>query len=357
MKRNVFEKQGEAQEGTKYEQGAALSHSEIATVFADAIEGGSLKKAIIKHAGTYGIDNLSVLFPEAQQVGGIDMDQREMGWVKVFTAGINKVPWGKIKSLYADITADEARAKGYITGNEKFEEVFPLFSRITESTTIYKKQKLDNDDIIDIKGNFNIVNWLKAEMNMMLREEIARAELLGDGRSVTDKDKVSESHIRPIYTDDDIYTIKVQMDSTVDGLDELEAIIRGMEDFEGDMPVMFSTKSKMNDWRLLKNSVNGDYRFKTIGEVAAFLGVKSIEECPPMKNVSRDVEGTEHDLVGIIVDLKAYTAGTNAGGQVKDYEQFDIDFNQHKYLKETRLCGAMTKIRSAVTVEKAQAEG
>lgn len=355
MKDNVFENK-DTKDVIGYEEGNALTHSEIQTVFADAISLGSLQKSVMKHAGTYGINNLEVLFPDAQQVGGIDTDQREMGWVTTFMNGINKVPWGKIKSLYTDMTEDEARAKGYITGDEKLEVVFPLFSRITESTTVYIKQKLDNDDIIDVKANFNIVNWLKAKMNVMIREEVARAMLIGDGRSVTSKEKIKEDNIRPIYTDDDVYVIKTQLAFGTSGMDELEAIIRGMEDYEGDMPVCFTTRSKINDWRLIKDN-DGRLMFRNLGEVASFIGVKSIEECPVLKNVNRTVDATQYNLVAQIVDLKAYTSGTNAGGQMKDYEQFDIDFNQHKYLRETRTCGAMTKLRSAVTVEIENAAG
>lgn len=341
---------------TTMEEGKVIKHSELQVVMDDFFTGGSLQKSIIAHAGTYGIDGLSYLFPEARVVGDINVDERKKEWVKVLMAGINKVPWSRIKSLYADLTEDEARAKGYIKGDEKLEEVFEIFARETDPTTIYARQKLDNDDIIDIKANYRIVAWMKKIMDRQLDEEAARAILIGDGRPVISKLKIKEDKIRPIWSDDDLYTIKIRLANGVDGIDELEAIMTQMEYFEGESPVLFTTYAKMTEWKLLKDA-NENYRFASIEAVATFIGVRKIVECPVMKGLTADFEATTYDAIGIISDLNGYTAGSDEGGKKKDYEQFDIDFNQHKYLKEGRMSGAITEIRTSVAIMKAQAAG
>jgi len=367
MKKNVFDKTQKKEVKSK-----TLTHAQFGTIMINAAKTGSLKEAVIMHAeansttldellhaGTYGLDNIDVLFPDAKlaRSGAPEFDKRRAEWVNDVLAAVHKTPFAKIKSMYADITADEARAKGYVTGAEKFEEVFPLFKRTTEATTIYKKQKLDRDDIIDIT-DLNVVSWLKMEMRLMLDEERARAYLIGDGRAFDHADKINESKIRPIYTDDAIYTAKVQLADDVSLLDEVEAIIRARKQYKGSgTPNFYTTADKVTDYLLLKNTVTGEYRFRTIDELTKKLRVKKIVEVEVMENVYRDVGGTDHDLIGIMVNLRDYTSGADKGGQVSMFDDFDIDFNQHKYLIETRCSGALTKIRSAVVIEKAQAAG
>ena len=369
MKKNVFDK---TQMKAKEKKTTTLTHAQFGEIMANATKTGSLKEAVMMHAeansttlnelihaGTYGIDNIDVLFPDAKLArgGAPEFDKRRSEWVNDVLSAIHKTPFAKIKSMYADITADEARAKGYITGAEKFEEVFPLFKRTTEPTTIYKKQKLDRDDIIDIT-DLNVVSWLKMEMRLMLDEERAKAYLIGDGRAFDHQDKINEAKIRPIYTDDAIYSAKVQLANDVSLLDEVEAVIRARKQYKGSgTPNFYTTADKVTDWLLLKNTTTGEYRFRTIDELTKKLRVKKIVEVEVMENVSRDVTGTEHDLIGIMVNLRDYTSGADKGGQVSMFDDFDIDFNQHKYLIETRCSGALTKIRSAVVVEKAQAAG
>lgn len=367
MKSNVFDKNSKA-------GGPVLEHADVVAIFTTAEKGKmnlsdavmkhmdgegneKLKEAFIKHAGTYGIENIDVLFPDAQNVMNTpEFDMRRAEWVRKVIGGVHKVPFSRIRSMYADITADEARAKGYIKGNEKIEEVFPIFKRTTEPTTIYKKQKLDRDDVIDIT-DFNVVMWLKSEMRLMLDEERARAYLIGDGRSGDNPDKIDELKIRPIYKDDDKYSIKVQLAADATGLDELEALKKARKDYKGTgNPTLYTTAGQVIDWTLLKDG-NENYRFRDAAEVAKFLSVKEIVEVEVMEGVSRDVEGTEHDLLGIIVNLKDYTSGADKGGNIALFDDFDIDFNQYKYLMETRCSGALTKLYSALVVEKAQPAG
>lgn len=364
MKKNVFTS------GVQ-DNKSVLSHADIQSIFKHAEktkgnlsesilahldEKGNEKKkdAYLTHAATYGIENIDVLFPEAKNVMNTpEFDMRRVEWVKDVLAGVHKVPFSRIRSMYADITADEARAKGYIKGNEKIEEVFPIFKRTTEPTTIYKKQKLDRDDIIDIT-DINVVMWLKSEMRLMLDEERARAYLIGDGRSGDNPDKIDELKIRPIYKDSDKYSIKVQLTAAATGLDELEALKKARKDYKGTgNPSLYTTAGKIIDWTLLKDE-NGNYRFRDAPEVAKFLNVKKIVEVDPMNGVSRDVEGVEHDLLGIVVNLMDYTSGADKGGNIALFDDFDIDFNQYKYLMETRCSGALTKLYSALVIEKAQ---
>lgn len=362
MKKNVFDQNNE---DTK---GAPLKHSDFEAIFTAAKESGSLKKATIDyiqhndelkadflaHAGTYGIDNVDYLFPDARKVMTTpELDKRRTEWVSVVLNGINKVPFSRIKTQYTDITTDDVRAKGYVKTGEKVEGVIKILKRTVEPTTVYIKQKMDRDDILDIT-DFDVVMWLKSMMRLLLDEEIARAYLVGDGRAIDHKDKIDEDKIIPIWTDEDIYAHKVALTSGVTGLDELEAIKRARKQYKGSgKPMFFTTIDKTTDWTLLKDA-NEHYRFRSIEEVATFIGVSKIVEVEVMEGLHRDIGGTEHDLIGIMVSLRDYTSGADKGGKLGMFNQFDIDFNQEKYLIETRNSAALTKIRSAVVVEKAQ---
>jgi len=355
-----------------------LSHDDMKNILVLGESLGSLKKAFLEHmsgmdeevlahagldkdslvhANTYGIENIDILFPDAVAIDrSPDFDKRRTEWVAGVLNGVKHSPISRIKMMYADITADEARAKGYIKGNEKFEEVIKLFKRVTSPTTIYKKQKLDRNDITDIV-DMDVVAWLKMEMRLMLDEEIARCIIIGDGRLASDPDKVDDECIRPIYLDDAKYSIKVPMLSTVTGIDEIEAIAEAMDNYKGSgAPTLYTTRAKMRAWKFIKDE-NGHYMFRNLSDVADLIGVKNIVDIEVMEGVSRDIESTEHDLLCIIVNLRDYTVGADKGGKLAFFDGFDIDFNQFKYLYETRISGSLTKIYSAVVVEKAQAAG
>lgn len=350
MKHNVFE----GTDRVESENRPVLTHSQIKEIFEDAQRCGSLKESVLAHVQSYGIENIEYLFPDAKTVTQTpDFIKRNTEWVQRVLNGAKHSPFSRIKSAAADITADEARAKGYVKGNLKKEEVIKLLKRITTPTTIYKKQKLDRDDIIDIT-DFNVVTWLKSEMRLMLNEELARAILVGDGREAEDDDKINEENIRPVWTDDDMYAIHVTIDSTVDNEGEMEAILRAMDDYEGTgSPVLFTTQSKLTDYLLLKDKVGRRY-YTTKAEVAAALGVSDIVTVPVMKGLSRtlDDESTNVDLLGIILNMDDYNIGADKGGELSMFDDFDIDYNQYKYLIETRCSGALIHPHSAVVVEK-----
>lgn len=358
MKKNIFDG------STVKDEGITLSHSQIQEIFDDAEKMGSLKQSIISHAATYGIENIDILFPDAKTITPTpDMIKRDTDWVNVFLNGARHVPFARIKSTAADITADEARARGYIKGNLKKEEVIKVMKRITTPTTVYKKQKLDRDDIIDIT-DFNVVSWIKAEMRVMLNEEIARAGLLGDGRDPEEDedDKINEENIRPIYSDDDMYAHHLAIDAETVTTEEgvLDAIVEGMENYEGTgMPIMFTTQNQIIKWKLLKDKV-GRKLFATEADLASYLGVSGLVPVPVMKGMQRVTEEgetpskvtTTYDLVGIIVNPADYTYGADKGGQISMFDDFDIDYNQYKYLLETRTSGCLTHPKSALVVEK-----
>ena len=356
MKKNIFDG------STVKDEGITLSHSQIQEIFDDAEKMGSLKKSVLAHAATYGIENIDVLFPDAKTVTPTpDMIKRDTEWVNIFLNGSKHVPFARIKSTAADITADEARARGYIKGNLKKEEVIKVMKRITTPTTVYKKQKLDRDDIIDIT-DLNVVSWIKAEMRVMLNEEVARAGLVGDGRDPEEDedDKINEENIRPIYSDDDLYAHHLAIDAETVTTEEgvLDAIVEGMENYEGTgTPIMFTTRSQIIKWKLLKDKV-GRKLFATEDDLASYLGVSRLVPVPVMKGMQRVTEEgdspskvtTTYDLVGIIVNPADYTYGADKGGEISMFDDFDIDYNQHKYLMETRLSGALVRPKSAIVI-------
>lgn len=357
MKQNVFDKTD------KDDKTPHLSHAQIKEIFDDAVKCGSLKESVLSHAAQYGIENIEILFPDAKTLRTTpDMIKRDTEWVNIFLNGARHTPFSRIKSTAADITADEARARGYVKGKLKKEEIIKVSKRVTTPTTVYKKQKLDRDDIIDIT-DFNVVSWIKSEMRIMLNEELARAGLLGDGREADDDDKINEENIRPVYSDNDMYAHHLAIDTETVTTEEgvMDAIIEGMENYEGSgNPVMFTTQAQITKWRLLKDKV-GRRLFNSEADVASYLGVSRLIPVPVMKGVTRTVtEGeapaqvTSHkyDLVGIILNVADYTYGADRGGQISTFDDFDIDYNQYKYLMETRTSGCLTIPKSAVVVEK-----
>lgn len=353
MKTNVFDQTNETNEGV-------LSHDAMQTIINDGKRYGSLKESFLAHAGDYGIDNIDYLFPEAQTLNKTpEFIQREMGWVQKVMNGTHHTPFSRIKSVFADITEDEARARGYMKGKLKKEEVFSLLKRTTTPTTIYKKQKLDRDDAIDIT-DFDVVAWLKSEMRMMLDEEIARAILIGDGRLASSDDKINEVNIRPIYNDEELYTIQttvtVGANATADEKAKamIRAAIKARKDYRGSgTPTFFTTEDVLTDALLLEDTL-GHRLYKNAGEVADAMRVKEIVTVPVMEGMKGKNGG---DLIGIIVNLTDYNVGADKGGAINMFDDFDIDYNQQKYLIETRCSGALTKPKSAIAIEMTTAAG
>lgn len=356
MKKNLFDTT--SQENKK----EALSHDDLKAIFDDARAHGSLKEAFLAHAdGDYGITNIDYLFPDAKTVTPTPaFVKRETDWVKDVFNAAHHSPFSRIKSLAADITADDARAKGYTKGNKKVDEVIALMKRSTSPTTVYKKQKLDRDDVVDIV-DLDVVAWLKLEMRMMLEEEIARAQLVGDGRSAASDDHIDATCIRPIYSDDDLYSVKVEVEATATVSDTIDKIVLARKDYKGSgNPTFFATPDTIGDMLLLKDSV-GRRIYNTVNDLAAALRVSKIVEVPVLENITRvvtaptsTVDGKNLDLIGIIVNMQDYYVGADKGGAVNLFDDFDIDYNQYKYLIETRCSGALVLPHSALVVEKAR---
>ncbi len=353
MKHNVFEEQNNTQQQTANSK--VLSHSEMETIFKDGKRLGSLKESFLAHAEDYGVDPIDYLFPDYKTIQNTpDFISRKMDWVSKVMNAVSHTPFSRIKTIHADITADEARALGYIKGNKKKEEVFTLLKRTTDPQTIYKKQKLDRDDIIDIT-DFDVVAWIKQEMRMMLDEELARAILIGDGRLSDSDDKIQESHIRPILTDDDLYTIKstvtVDDDSSL-AAEIIDQAVRARIDYRGSgSPVMYIAESYLTEMLLLKD-YNQRRIYKDVSELATAMMVSSIVPVPVMEGLTRtDSSSVEHDVYALIVNLNDYKVGADKGGAVSMFDDFDIDYNQQKYLMETRCSGALVKPYSAIVLE------
>ena len=352
MKHNLFDNETQQQEEN------VLSHDAMQTIIADGKRFGSLKESFMAHADDYGIKDIEYLFPEAKSLNTPpDFIKRETGWVSKVMGGVHHTPFSRIKSMFADITEDEARAKGYIKGKLKKEEVFSLLKRTTTPTTIYKKQKLDRDDVIDIT-DFDVVAWLKSEMRMMLDEEIARAILVGDGRLASSDDKINESNIRPIWKDEDLYNIKstIEVDAAATSDQKAKAFIRACiksrKNYKGSgTPTLYTTEDVLTDCLLLEDNM-GRVIYDTEEKLRTALRVSSIVTVPVMEGLKReDGEGGSLDLMGIIVNLADYNVGADKGGAINMFDDFDIDYNQQKYLIETRCSGALIKPFSAITLE------
>lgn len=372
MKHNAFEDEDET-----------MAHSiDFDEILRDAKRCGSLRDAMIQHdledinyadyiqhseKATYGIDKIDTLFPDFKSLNTPPAwVSRKMDWVAGVMNGVSHTPFSRIKSVFANITADEARARGYTKGKKKLEEVFTLLKRTTTPQTIYKKQKFDRDDVIDIT-EFDVVAWVKGEMRMMLDEEIARAILVGDGRSDSSDDRIFPTNIRPVWQDDTFYTIRAQVDTK--GMDTKEAkteavikaIIRARKNYKGSgNPVFYTTEDVLTDMLLLENQI-GDVKYKTTQELANRLRVSNIVTVEVMEGLTRKGDASKGDvaasatkdlnLVGLIVNLKDYNVGADKGGAVSMFEDFDIDYNQQKYLIETRCSGALIKPYAAISVE------
>jgi hypothetical protein len=319
----------------------------MSTIINDAVKLGSFKESMLAHAGEYGITNIEVLFPDAQAIDSKpEWITRKMAWVEGVLNGTRKLPFSRIKSVSADLTFETARAKGYIKGDLKKDQFFALATRETTPKTIYKKQKLDRDDIIDIT-DFDVVAWLWVEMRFMLREEIARAILVGDGREVDDPDKIDETKIRPIAFDDTFYTDVVSVPANVDSIELVEAVLRARDAYKGTAPSAYMTNAIMVDMLLSKDSLRRRY-YNTKADLAAALGVQEIVEVPVMEGVMRD--GAE--VLMIIANLSDYAVGSTRGGEITTFDDFDIDYNQYKYLIEGRMSGALTQHKRAQVITR-----
>ena len=349
MKHNVFDEETDNMD--------VLSHSEMMelakTIAEDTKRYGSMKEAFLQH----GITNIDYLFPDAQNVNNTpEFIKRDDTWVSEVMNGVHNTPFSRIKSVFADITEDDARAKGYIKGNQKVDEVFKLLKRVTTPTTVYKKQKLERDDLVDIV-DFDVVSWIKQEMRMQLNEEIARAILVGDGRNSSSNDKINEQNIRPIWTDEDVYTVKASVKiqkATTDSEKAaafIKACIKSRKSYKGTgNPDMFMSEDMLTDCLLLEDK-NDRVIYDTIEKLATALRVRRIIPVPIMEDLSRVSGANTHLLGGIYVNLTDYNVGADKGGAVSMFDDFDIDYNAQKYLIETRCSGALIKPYSAVAIE------
>lgn len=380
MKKNIFDK-NTSTPGEGALQHDALTREGLRAILSDARQSQStLKNAflahgyeslsdalnvyehrddVLMHAATYGVENIEYLFPDARTTTNSPaFIKRDTEWVSKVFGGAKHVPFSRIKTILADITADEARARGYIKGNEKADEVITLLKRTTDPQTVYKKQKLDRDDVVDIT-DFEVVVWLRAEMRMMLEEEIGRAQLVGDGRSSASEDKIKEDKIRPIATDDAVYTIEVQIPEEATTAQTIDQIILGRKKYKGTgTPTFFTTPDVNGDMLLLKDTT-GRRLYNTEADLAAGLRAKEIVEVPVMENkvvvinaATELAEGLQKRLIGISVNMNDYSLGADKGGNVAMFDDFDIDFNQYKYLIETRCSGALTMPHSAIAYWK-----
>lgn len=344
MKHNVFENNQIDNDET------VLSHAEIEEIFRDTKQYGTLKNSALAH----GVTNIEYLFPDAKTVTPTpELIKRNDDWVSKVMGSVHRTPFSRIKSSAANLTEDDARAKGYIKGKLKKDEVFSLLKRTTEPTTIYKKQKLDRDDVVDIT-DFDVVAWIKSEMRMMLNEEIARAILIGDGRLTSSDDKIPEDHIRPVAFDSELYTVPIEVTVAAQATDDdkakaiIRSIIKGRKEYKGSgNPVMYTTEDTLTDMLLMEDKM-GRVVYDSVTKLATALRVSEIVTVPVMEGL-KDSEGNA--VIAVIVNLADYNVGADRGGEVNMFDDFDIDYNAMKYLIETRCSGALTKPYSALAVK------
>lgn len=355
MKHNVFDRDDtDKMEGViMHSDGTPVTVEEVSAIFSDAKRYGSLKDSVLEH----GIEDIEYLFPDAKNVTQTpQFIKRDTGWVSEVMGAVHHTPFSRIKSLFADITEDDARAKGYIKGKLKKEEFFSLIKRTTTPTTVYKKQKMDRDDIIDIT-DFDVVSWIKSEMRGMLNEEIARAVLVGDGRVSSSDDKINETNIRPIWKDEDLYTIKARFTVSDSATDDdkaqafIRAAIKARKEYKGSgNPVLYTTEDVLTDCLLLTDKMGRDL-YDSVEKLAKKLRVSKIVTVPVMEGLTNKVSAETYALYGIIVNLSDYNIGADKGGAINMFDDFDIDYNAQKYLIETRCSGALIKPYSAIAIE------
>ena len=353
MKFNVFENRDKGRGKTgvlMHSDGSEVTVDEISEIFKDAKRLGSLKDAVLQH----GIDQVDYLFPDDRTITTQPtFIQRDMGWVSDIMGSVHHTPFARVKSVFADITEDDARAKGYIKGKMKKEEFFGLIKRRTEPTTVYKKQKMDRDDMIDIT-DFDVAAWLKTEMRMMLNEELARAYLIGDGRLASSDDHINDQNIRPVAFDDDLYTVHVNVNVASSATEDdkakefIRSVIKNRKNYKGSgNPTLYTTEDMLTDMLLLEDTL-GHSLYTDEAALARKLRVKKIVTVPVMEGV--DGKGG-NPLVGVVVNMNDYNVGADRGGAVNMFDDFDIDYNQQKYLIETRCSGAMTVPYGAMAFE------
>lgn len=350
MHSNIFE--GDARRNV----GPHLSHADEEQIFAEArMPGMTLRTAVLAHAADYGIKNPELLFPDATNLDPEPQRvMRENSWVSKVLQGSKHTPFSRVKTQWSNLTADELRAKGYVKASRKKDVVYEIANRKTEPTTIYNKTKIDRDDVLDIT-TFNVVAWMQQNLRYSLEEELARAVLIGDGRQVSDENKIKETNIRPIWTDDELFSHKVLIDKDAKTPDIIDAVRRSRKFYKGSgSPVLFTTNAFVCDMLEIKD-LNQRYVYETKQAVANALNVTDVIEVEVMEGAKRDVSGKTQNLLGIIVNMQDYTMGSDKGGETSFFEQFDIDFNQQKYLLEARCSGALTKYKSAIVIEKATA--
>lgn len=346
MKKNVFE--------GKNKEENTLTHSDMEAFVKESKRLGSMRETFLAHADDYGIENFDYLFPDAKSLNTPpEFIKRDTDWVSKVMNAVHHTPFSRIKSVFANITEDDARARGYIKGNLKKEEVFALLKRTTTPTTIYKKQKMDRDDIVDIT-DFDVVAWIKSEMRVMLDEEIARTILIGDGRVASSDDKINEQNIRPIVSDDSLYTIKAIVNVANNATDDdkakafIRTTIKARKNYKGSgEPTLYTTEDVITDCLLLEDN-NGRIIYDSLDKLKNVLRVKDIVTVPVMEGVTGANGG---ELMGIVVNLKDYNVGADKGGAINMFDDFDIDYNQQKYLIETRCSGALIKPYSAIAIE------
>jgi caudovirus prohead protease len=350
MHSNIFE--GDARRNV----GPHLSHADEELIFAEARKPGmTLRTAVLAHAADYGIKNPELLFPDATNLDPEPQRvMRENSWVSRVLQGSRHTPFSRVKTQWSNLTADELRAKGYVKASRKKDVVYEIANRKTEPTTVYNKTKIDRDDVLDIT-TFNVVAWMQQNLRYSLEEELARAVLIGDGRQVSDENKIKEANIRPIWTDDELFSHKVLIDKDAKTPDIIDAVRRSRKFYKGSgSPVLFTTNGFVCDMLEIKD-LNQRYVYETKQAVANALNVTDVIEVEVMEGAKREVSGKTQNLLGIIVNMQDYTMGSDKGGETSFFEQFDIDFNQQKYLLEARCSGALTKYKSAIVIEKATA--
>lgn len=350
MHSNIFEGDARAL------MGPHLSHADEELIFAEARQPGmTLRSAVLAHAADYGIKNPELLFPDATNLDPEPQRiMRENSWVAKVLQGSKHTPFSRVKTQWSNLTADDLRAKGYVKASRKKDVVYEVANRKTEPTTVYNKTKIDRDDVLDIT-TFNVVAWMQQNLRFALEEELARAVLIGDGREVSNPDKIKENNIRPIWKDDELFSHKVLIDKDAKTEDIIDVVRRSRKFYKGSgMPVLFTTNAFVCDMLEIKD-INKRYIYETKQAVANALNVSDVIEVEVMEGAKREVGGKTQNLLGIIVNMQDYTMGADKGGETSFFEQFDIDFNQQKYLLEARCSGALTKYKSAIVIEKATA--